>query len=145
MCYCRKNNLCYVRKNYSSTSGRTPRPSLTWFNPPYNKSETSNISRDFPNLISKHIPNHNPLAKIFNRNNIKVSYICTNNITLIIKGHNKNIETIDIHSPPNKQCNCRDKEACSLLGNCLQKNILYRGTAKTNNLVMQFVCVLMLN
>ena len=55
---------------------------ITWFNPPYNKCVISNISRDFLNLISKHFPNHSLLAKIFNRNNIKLSYraaVKTNN------------------------------------------------------------------
>ena len=65
---------------------------IIWFNPPYNKCVASNIGRDFLNLICKHFP----LAKIFNKNknNIKVSYSCTSNISQIIKGHNKNIETI---------------------------------------------------
>ena len=37
--------------------------SITWFNPPYNKCVTSNISRDFLNLISKHFSYHCPKLK----------------------------------------------------------------------------------
>ena len=80
------------------------------------------MARDFLNLISKDFPNYSPQAKIFNRNNIKVSYSCTSNISQIIKGRNKKIETLHSSTHSNKQCNCRDKETCPLLGNCLQKN-----------------------
>ena len=64
---------------------------ITWFNTPYNKCIRSNIGRDFLNLISKHFPNHSPLAKIFNRNNIKVTYSCTSNMSQIIKATTKRL------------------------------------------------------
>ena len=112
---------------------------ITWFNLLYNKCVTSNISRDFLNLICKHFPNHNPLAKIFNRNNIKVSYCCTSNRSQIIKDHIKKIKSIHSTIHSNKQCNCRDKETCSLLGNCLQKNVVYRDTVKSNSSVKQYI------
>ena len=73
--------------------------------------------------LSKHFSNHSTLAKIFNRNNIKVTYSCTSNISQIMKGNNKKIENILSNTHPNKQCNCRDKEICFLLGNCLQKTL----------------------
>ena len=94
---------------------------------------------DFLNLISKHFPNHSSQAKIFTRNNIKVSYSCTSIISQIIKGHNKKIETIHSNIHPNKRCNCRDKETCPHQGNCQQKNIVYRATEKTNNSVKQYI------
>ena len=67
--------------SYKQTLEYTPQKSkpehrnrnITWFNLPYNKYITSNIGRNFLNLINKHFPNHSPLAKTFNRNNIKVS------------------------------------------------------------------------
>ena len=64
---------------------------IIWFNPPYNKWITSKIGRDFLNLISKHFTNNTPLAKIFNKNNIKVSYSCTNNMSQIIKNTTKKL------------------------------------------------------
>ena len=54
---------------------------IIWFNPPYNKCVTSNIGRDFLNLITKHFPNNSPLSKIFNGNNSKVSYSYTSNMS----------------------------------------------------------------
>ena len=41
-------------------------------NSPYNKFITSNIGREFLNLITKYFPSNSPLAKIINKNNIKV-------------------------------------------------------------------------
>ena len=112
---------------------------ITWFNPPYNKSIMSNISWDFLNLISKHFPIIALLAKIFNGNNIKVSYCCTSNKSQIIKGHNKKIETLHSNTHPNKQCNYSDKETCPLQGNCQQKKIVYRATVKSSNSLKQYI------
>ena len=58
---------------------------IIWFNTHYNKCTSSNIGMDFLNLISKHISNNSHRAKIFNKNKIKISYSCTNNMAHIIK------------------------------------------------------------
>ena len=47
---------------------------IIWFNPSHNKCITSNIGKDFLNLICKDFLNNTPQAKIFNKNNIKVGY-----------------------------------------------------------------------
>ena len=56
-----------------------------------------------------------------------------------IIGHHKKIETTHSSTHPNKQCNCKGKETCPLLGNCLQKNVVYIATAKTNSSVKQYI------
>ena len=58
---------------------------------------------------------------------------------IVCSRHNKKIETIHSHTYPSKQCNCRDKETCPRLGNCLQKNVVYRVTVKTKNSVKQYI------
>ena len=88
-------------------------------NPPYIKYVASNIGKDFLNLICKYFANHSPLDKIFNQNNIKVSYICTSNISLIIKVHDPKIETHHINTHPNKKFICWDNKTFPLQGNCL--------------------------
>ena len=45
---------------------------------------TSNVRRDFLNLITKYFPDNSPLAKIFNKNNIRLCYRCTSNMSQII-------------------------------------------------------------
>ena len=66
------------------------------------------------------------LQKIFNRNNIKVSYSCMSNVQQLIKKHNNFIQ-----NKKNKtalSCNCGDKNGCPLNGNCRTENVL----TKTN-------------
>ena len=107
---------------------------IIWFNPPYNKCITSNIGRDFLNLISKHFPNNNPLAKIFNNNNVKVTYSCTNNMSQIITKHKKNCTHQQYGTP-----NCWVKSTSLLLEKCLYKNVIYKATVKTINFVKHYI------
>ena len=59
------------------------------FNPPFSKNFSTNIGRTFLNLLDTHFPKDNKLHKIFNRNNVKISYSCMDNMTNIINTHNK--------------------------------------------------------
>ena len=98
-----------------------------------------NRGRDFLNLITKHFPNKIPQAKIFNKNNIKVSYSFTSNMSQIIKKHNIKIASINSKTYPSNQCNCRVKIACPLLGKCPNKNVIYKAIVKTNNSVKHYI------
>ena len=72
------------------------------------------------------------LHKIFNRNNVKVSYSCMNNMVRIIKSHNaKILGKVGTSSASHKQCNCRKKDLCPLNGACLINNIVYKATITT--------------
>ena len=53
---------------------------IVWFNPPFSKNVATKIGRYFLNLLDKHFPQDHKFHKIFNRNNIKVSYSCMPNI-----------------------------------------------------------------
>ena len=55
---------------------------LSDFTPFFGK--LSSIGKYFLGLKDKHFKKHNPLSKIINRNNVKISYSCTNNISRII-------------------------------------------------------------
>ena len=81
--------------------GKAEHRNIIWFNPPY-KCITSNMCRDFPNLITKHFPNNSLLTKIFNRNNIKVSYSCTNNMSKIKKNYNKKNQIHQQYNTPHQ-------------------------------------------
>ena len=104
---------------------------IIWFNPPYSMNVTTNIAKCFLNLIDKHFPKRHKLHKIFNRNNVKVSYSCLPNVASIVTSHNK---TILSNNPTtdSPKCNCRKKESCPLEGNCLDKNVIYRCNLKTD-------------
>ena len=47
----------------------------------------TNIGKTFFKLMGKHFPNGNPLHKIFNKNNFKISYSCMGNMASIISSH----------------------------------------------------------
>ena len=61
---------------------------VMWFNPPYSKNVKTNIGKRFQNLIKKHFPPHNIFHKRFNKNKVKISDSCTQNIKTIINSHN---------------------------------------------------------
>ena len=87
-------------------------------------------------MMDKHFPVGNPLRKIFNRNNVKVSYSCMPNMETIIKSHNKQLlkkhqETSETTNP--RTCNCRTKTSCPLGGKCLTEALVYKATIVTEN------------
>ena len=98
---------------------------VIWFNPPFNKNVATNIGKTFLGIIDKHFPPKNKLHKIFNRNTVKISYSCTENMAQIIKKHNKSITQTKGNT--NNTCNCRNKAECPLDGNCLAASLVYKG------------------
>lgn len=117
--------------NKQNTNQRNRSRNIIWFNPPYNNNVSTNIAASFLKLIDKHFPPTHKLHKLFNRNNVKVSYSCTPNIGRIIKGHNKKLS-----SPPQKltnDCNCRNKDNCPLQGNCRVKSVVYKCDVEAPN------------
>ena len=72
--------------------------------------------------MGKQFPKTHQLHKLFNRNNVKVSYSSLPNFKSVINGHNKNILNEQEKSSP---CNCRDKPSCPLKGSCQHKNFVY--------------------
>ena len=92
----------------------------------------TNVAGSFLCLIVKHLPKSHVLHKIVNRNNVKVSYSCMNNMARVIKSPNEKILGKDDASPANNnQCNCRKKDLCRLDGACLINNIVYKATVTT--------------
>ena len=76
-----------------------------WFNPPYSMNVATNVGRIFFNLINKHFPPHHKFSKIFNRNNMKISYSCMPNMKSRINIHNKKV-TKAKPSAQTRTCNC---------------------------------------
>ena len=93
----------------------------------------TNVGRTFLELVNKHFPVGHTLYKLFNKNTIKVSYGCTENMAQIIQRHNKKILNQD-NTVKEKLCNCRKKEECPLKGSCLKENLVYQATVKPSTL-----------
>ena len=113
---------------------RNKQRNIIWFNSPFSKNVKTNIARSFLNLVDTHFPVGHKLHKIFNRNTVKVSYSCMNNVRSIITSHNTRI--IKRSQPQNSytdNCNCRSKHACPLQNKCMGEDIVYKATVITNN------------
>ena len=82
------------------------------------------LGRQFLLLIDKIFHKKHPLRKIFNRNNVKLSYRTTPNLASLISSHNKKI----LNEKPEEEleCNCRTKSECPMHGKCRSKCIVYQ-------------------
>ena len=102
------------------------------YNPPYSNNVETNVGKCFLSLIDQHFPKSNPLHKIFNRNTLKLSYSCMNNIKTIISNHNKAEISKPTHNDEeNKNCNCRKPNTCPMDGSCNAQNIVYQAEVTT--------------
>ena len=83
-------------------------------------------------LVDECFPKGTQLAKIINRNTVKISYSCLPNMEAIIAKHNAKLA----NTTPNKtqdSCNCRIKKECPLEGKCLVNNVIYQATVTSEN------------
>ena len=122
-------NLKYrARKEHRKKNNRNRK--VFWFNPPYSKQVSTNIAKHFLSLLDQHFPKQHRLYKIFNRNNVKVSYSCTNNMSSFISSYNKKL--LNSGTGNIKPCNLRNKDECPLNGQCLAQDIVYKCIASTS-------------
>ena len=124
--------LTYISPNNEQNNVRRKRQSkIIWFNPAFNLDVSTKMAKIFLNLIEKHFPRSSKLHKIFNKSTVKVSYSCTQNMSQIIKGHNKKIAQKETQET--LPCNCRVKTDCPLNGDCRKESVIYKCTAITCN------------
>ena len=97
----------------------------------------SNLSKLFPGLLHQQFAKSKSLHKIFNRNMVKVSHNWMENISQIIKRHNKRIS--QTNGRPVARCNCRDKSKCPMNGNCKVENVVSICIASTTKISMEHV------
>ena len=73
-------------------------------------------------------PQGHYLYQLINRNKVKVSYSCMQNIGQVISSHNK--AAINKKAPQENKptCNCRNPTTCPLDGKCLSSEIVYQAT-----------------
>ena len=93
----------------------------------------TNIGREFLNLLSKHFPKNHKYNKIFNKNNIKVSYSCTDNLQTITKKHNRKILETNKTPQTENNCNRRKKNDCPKENNCLTSSVIYNANVTTES------------
>ena len=120
----------YVQKK-TTTRNKNRSRNIIWYNPPFSQNVKTNIGKQFLKLINKHFGNHK-YHKLFNRNNVKISYSCMDNMKKILNSHNKSILN-EKNDENERKCNCRDKSKCPLNNKCLTSNIVYKADIITNN------------
>ena len=86
-----KAKLQYIQPNLQQNNTKRRARKIIWFDPPFSLNVKTNVAKMFWQLIDTHFTPANKLHKINNRNTFKVSYHCTQNISQIIKGHNKKV------------------------------------------------------
>ena len=89
-----KDKITFQKQQNTSTvtnNTKNRKRKIIWFNPPFSLHVSTNIGKRFFSLLSKHFPKTHQLHKLFNRNNVKLSYSFLPNFKSMINGHNKSI------------------------------------------------------
>ena len=104
------------------TLNKNRKRNITWFNPSYSAHVATKIGNKFLQILDKHLPKSQKFHKLFNCNNIKVSYGSLPNFANTINSHNKKILRQEEMASPKPHCNCKLKESCPLNSDCLQSS-----------------------
>ena len=105
---------------------------VTWFNPPFNQNVTTNVARQFLSLVDKHFPKFHRYHKLFNRNNVKCSYSCMNNMASIISSHNGKV-LAPAPEQASRTCKCTHPQNCPINGHCLTECAVYKASVSAPN------------
>ena len=99
------------------------------------KAVNTYVAKTFFQLINRHLPKSHRLLKIFNKNTVKVSYSCMQNMSKIYKGHNNKITFTS--SNQLTLCNRWVKEKYPVDGRCQTMDTVYdcHVTRTTKNLL----------
>ena len=84
-----------------------------------------NVAKWFNVLVAKHFKKNTLFGRLFNKNNLRVSYSCTRNVQAIISASNRRVVNSGRQQQHQKRCNCRRGVVCPAGGNCLAEGIVY--------------------
>lgn len=79
-----------VKKNKNS-SKKSCNKKVLWFYPPFSSAIKTNVAKMFLKLTSKHFAGNKLLNKLFNKNNVKVIYSCSDNMAVMVSCHSNKI------------------------------------------------------
>ena len=117
--------LSFNKHRHPVRPRRNRQRNIIWYNPTFSKSVKTNIGRTFLQLISRHFPRHHRYHSLFNKNNVKVSYSCMDNMQSIIN----EMLLWSIHWVACGTC-YRKSEGTELCGIEIQHSSLWRTTNK---------------
>ena len=118
---------------------RTRKRNIIWFNPPISVNVATNIEKMFFGLLHTCFPTKNKLHKILNKNTVKLSYSCMQNMKQIISSHNKSVFESIKKKEKNKEklATAGIKKSCPIKGQCLQKEVVYKATVEQKPSIKQ--------
>ena len=111
---------------------KTTKRNITWFNTPYSLNVATNVGRTFLKLVNNHFLAGHQFNVLFNKNNMKVSYGCLDNMAQVIKRHNNKILYND-HPRSEEACQCRNQNECLLMVSCGKKSLVYQASITSHN------------
>ena len=115
------NNIYYLNSFFLS---KPVSQFVTMFNPLWSSNVKSNIGAQFLRIISECFPRGHVLHKVFNRNNVKVSYRTMDNVRKIVSRHSNKI--MNNQNPPQPPPPCRCRVLSPLCPNqCKNKDVIY--------------------
>ena len=106
-------------------SRRTRSRKVTWFNPPFSQSISTNIGKKFLDLIDSCFPEGHELKKIINRNTVKVSYSTMPNMAQMLNQHNTKVNSGNNNKHTGGCNGHRGGRQCPVPGNCMAKGVVY--------------------
>ena len=130
------NNIEYEKKQENGRSKHRRKRKALWWNPPFSLAVQTNLTKLFFKIIERGIPKNNHLlSKLFNKNSLKISYSCTENIGTVIARHNAKImkEFNSVDNAMMRECNCQARNPCPLDGHCLVQSVVYRADVTTEH------------
>ena len=94
----------------------------------------TNIGGEFLNLVSKHFLKNYWYNKILNKNNITISYRCTDNLQTIKLRNTTEKSSRQARHPPRKTTvTAGKKNHCPLKNNCLTSSVVYKANVTTES------------
>ena len=102
------------------------RRKIMYFNPPFCRSVKTNVGKIFLEMVHRHFPTSSKMGKIFNKNNLKVSYCTMPNMKDYIDKHNAKIGNKKDENVKQKKCICRKPVDCPMDGNCAIESVVYQ-------------------
>ena len=124
--------------NNANTRQHKRKRNIIWFTPPYSRHVRTNVGKKFLQIIDENFPPGSKLHKIFNRNSLKISYSCMDNIQSVINKHNKMI----LNQQQDRaiaRCNCRNDKDCPLPKQCTITNVVYEAKLETSNKIQTYI------
>ena len=120
------SQMQYINTPTNNNHKRKRRRNVMYFCPPYCTSVKTNLGKIFLDMVSRHFPTTSKIGKIFNKNNLKLSYCTMPNMKDYIAKHNAKLGNQPEENTNAKKCICKKPADCPMDGNCAEQSVIYK-------------------